>query len=171
MMLNFSSLLTDLQAVIAAHAARNRALGVLLAALWGRIARMRTRLDRLVALWRAGKLPKPRAPRPAAARFDVPRDKPSVKFPTTPGWLRRRVGYEVGAFGSQLQHMLSADEAKAFLAACPQAGRILRPLLRMLTPDPLPAVVELPPKPVPLVANSVMPFAVATTPISQILDA
>jgi hypothetical protein len=32
-------------------------------------------------------------------------------------------------------------ECVAFLAAVPQAGRILRPLLRMLSIDPLPEVI------------------------------
>ena len=59
-MFSFSNILRDLQAVIAAKAARERALTVLLVAVWGRVARMRTRLERLVALWRAGKLPKVR---------------------------------------------------------------------------------------------------------------
>jgi hypothetical protein len=49
-MFSFSNILTDLQAVIPVHAARNGALTVLLVALWGRIARMRTRLERLMAL-------------------------------------------------------------------------------------------------------------------------
>jgi hypothetical protein len=49
-MFRFFNILTDLQAVIPVYAARNGALTVLLVALWGRIARMRTRLERLMAL-------------------------------------------------------------------------------------------------------------------------
>ena len=60
LMFNFSAIFTDLQAAIAVVAARERRLAVLLVAVWGRIARMRTRLERLIAQWRAGTLPKPR---------------------------------------------------------------------------------------------------------------
>jgi hypothetical protein len=123
-MFSFSQILTDLQAVIAVHAARNRALTVLLVALWGRIARMRTRLERLVALWRAGTQ--------AGARR---------VFPSKVAWLTRMLGYEVAAFGGQLRHLMTDAECVAFLAAVPQAGRILRPLLRMLSIDPLPEVI------------------------------
>jgi len=135
-----SLILTDLKAAIAARAARDRTLTVLLVAVWGRIARMGTRLERLIALWRAGKQLPVRASRAGlvCARRNVTR----VKFPTAPGWLRRRLGYEVAAFGSQLQHLLTEAECAEFLAAMPQAGRILRPLLRMLTPDPLPELVR-----------------------------
>jgi hypothetical protein len=146
-MFSFSNILRDLQAVIAAKAARERALTVLLVALWGRIARMGTRLERLVALWRAGKSSqKARAPRNGVALVRTPSVR--VKFPNGAGWLTRKLGYEVAAFGGQLQHLLTDAECKAFLAAMPQARRILRPLLRMLLIDPLPEVVRLPPKPV-----------------------
>ena len=138
-MFSFSNILSGLQAVIAVHAARDRALTVLLVAVWGRIARMKTRLERLVALWRAGQLPPPRAPQvrgaagtPAGARRD---------FPSKVAWLTRMLGYEVAAFGSQLRHLLTDAECVAFLEAAPQAGRILRPLLRMLSIDPLPEVI------------------------------
>ena len=141
----FTLLLTNLQAAIAAKAARQRNLTVLLVALYARIARMGARLERLIRLWRAGKLPKPRAPRTATARTDAPRRPAAITFPTTPGWLRRRLGHEVGAYGSQLQHLLTEAECAAFLAAVPQAGRILRPLLRMLSSDPLPDIVRTPP--------------------------
>ena len=133
-MFSFSNILSDLRAVIAARAARDRALTVLLVAVWGRIARMGARLERLVALWRAGHLPAPGAARAKRA----PRASVRPAFPTAPAWLVRTLGYEVVAFGSQLQHLLSEAECRAFLAEVPQAGRVLRPLLRMLGVAPLP---------------------------------
>jgi hypothetical protein len=138
-MFSFSNILSDLQAVIAVHSARNRALSLLLVAVWGRIARMKTRLERLVALWRAGKLPKARAPQ---ARGALVAGLGARKgFPTSTGWLTRMLGYEVAAFGGQLRHLMTDAECVAFLEAVPQAGRILRPLLRMLSIDPLPEVI------------------------------
>ena len=128
LMYNFTAILSDLQAAIAVVAARDRALTVLLVAVWARIGRMRTRLERLVALWRAGMLPKPRRSRAGETRVGV--RKPS-DLPTVPGWLVEAVR-EAGSFGSQLDHLLSQAECVEFLAAVPQAGRILRPLCRML---------------------------------------
>ena len=138
----FAPILSGLYAVMAARAARDRTLTVLLVALCGRIARMGTRLERLVGLWRAGKLPLARAPR--AARAAKPGDKLRVKpaYPTAPAWLLRKLGWEAAAFGSQLRHLLTEAESVAFLEACPQAGRILRPLLGLLSVDPLPEVIK-----------------------------
>ena len=127
-MKNFTAILSDLQAAIAVVAARERHLTVLLVAVWGRIARMRLRLERLIALWRAGMLPPPRKSRAGEARTSI---RQKSVFPTSPAWLVVTVR-EAGAFGSQLEHLLSQAECVEFLAAVPQAGRILRPLCRML---------------------------------------
>ena len=127
-MLNFTGILSDLQAAIAVVAARERHLTGLLVAVWARIARMRTRLERLVALWRAGMLPAPRKSRAGETRTRV---RTKSEIPTAPAWLLEAV-FEARAFGSQLEHLLSGEEAAAFLAAVPRAGRILRPLCRML---------------------------------------
>ena len=124
----FSLLLTNLQAAIAVVAARERALTVLLVAVWGRIGRMRVRLERLVARWRAGTLPTPRKSRAGEVRTSV--QVPSG-IPRTPAWLLAAVR-EAGAVRGQLEHLLSEAECAAFIAAVPQAGRILRPLCRML---------------------------------------
>ena len=127
-MLNFTHVLSSLQAAIAVVAARERHLTVLLVAVWGRIARMRTRLERLIALWRAGMAPPPRTSRAGEVRASI---RQKSVFPTSPAWLVGAVR-EAGAFGSQLEHLLSQAECVAFLAAVPQAGRILRPLCRRL---------------------------------------
>ena len=170
-MFSFTVLLTDLQAAIAARAARDRALTVLLVAVWARIARMRTRLERLIALWRAGKLPSPRAPRGDVTRVNGPRGTPQITFPTTPGWLLRRLGFEVAAYGSQLQHVLTEAECQAFLAAVPQAGRLLRPLLRMLTADPLPEVVRKVTPAMPAPATQIARAGILVSPRIHFLDA
>ena len=153
----FARILSDLQAAIAVRAARDRALTVMLVALWGRIARMRMRLERLIALWRAGKRPIMRAS--CAGRACAPRTKPREKFPTASGWLLRKLGYEVAAYGSQLQHLLGQAECAEFLAAMPQARRVLRPLLRMLTVDPVPEMVRKPAPAVAVVLEVVVPAA------------
>ena len=126
-MQTFALILTDLRAALAARAGRDRALAALVLVVWGRLARMAQRFERLVALWRAGKLPKARVSR--AGRDDTKSDQP--KLPQGPAWLVDYVP-EVAVFGSQLAHFLSGEECQRFLAEVPQAGRLVRPLLRML---------------------------------------
>ena len=170
-MFSFSGILSDLHAAIAVVAARDRRLTVLLVALCGRIGRMGTRLERLIRLWRAGKLPKPRAPRvPPTEQRSAPRATPRFRFPTSRGWLRCALGYQVGACGSQLTHLLTEVECQAFLAAVPQAGRILRPLLRMLTFDPPPEIVRRVKPLVAAPAAALERVGVVVSPISHFLD-
>ena len=128
-MLNFTSVLTGLQAAIAVVAARERALTVLLVAVWGRIGRISARLERLIALWRAGMLPKPRVRRGRVR--STPANKAVSAFPAAPGWLLVAVR-EAAPYGARLESLLSEAECEAFLAAAPQARRLLRPLCRML---------------------------------------
>ena len=134
---NFSIILSALQAAIAVVAARDRTMTVLLVAMWGRIARMGSRLERLVAQWRAGTLP----PQPAARTRVAGTTARLPNYPTAPKWLLRTLGADAVAAGLRLQHLLTDAECAEFLAAVPQAGRILRPLLRMLGVTQLPAVV------------------------------
>ena len=148
-MFNFSTILAGLHAVIAAKAARDQTLVALVVALCGRLARMGTRHERLIARWRAGTLPPPRAARPGEARAGEARAEAQaeravsiIRFPSAAGWLRLKLGYEVSVYGGYLQQQLTEAECAAFLAACPQAGRILRPLLRMLTADPVPEIIR-----------------------------
>jgi hypothetical protein len=153
---SLATILTDLRAVLAARAAKDRALSALLALVWTRLYRMATRFERLVARWRAGTLPSPRPSRAGQPRKHTP--KPN--FPSAPAWLVARVGYTAAAYGSQLQHALTDPEFADFLATVPQAGRILRPLCRMLgvelpaplrrEPRPRPARPKPPPKPQPI---------------------
>jgi hypothetical protein len=129
LMLNFTVLLIGLQAAIAVVAARERALTVLLVAVWGRIGRIGTRLERLIALWRAGKLPKRRT-----WRGRVPGTAPRIiisVLPRAPAWLLVAVR-EAAPYGTRLEELLSEAECEEFLAAAPQARRLLRPLCRML---------------------------------------
>ena len=151
-MINFSTILSNLQAAIAVVAARERHLTVLLVAVWGRIGRIRTRLERLVALWRAGALPAARPSRAGGGHVSV--RAPSV-IPRVPAWLLVAVR-EAWLARTQLENLLSEAECVEFLAAVPQAGRILRPLLRMLGVGVKPAKGRKPrpvwqvPRPVPV---------------------
>ena len=129
-MFTFTHILTGLQAAIAVVSAREHALTALLVAVWGRIGRIRTRLERLIALWRAGMLPQKRAPR-AGLRGLPMGEKLISAFPAAPAWLVAAVR-EAAPLGAQLEQMLSQDECIRFLAEVPQARRLLGGLCRML---------------------------------------
>jgi hypothetical protein len=128
----FSHILGSLRTALAARAGRDRALAALVLVVWGRLGRMAQRFERLVAQWRARTLPLAQEPRAGGARPGRERKtSDGPRLPDGPGWL---VGYvrDVAVYGSQLEHFLSGEECKRFLAEVPQAGRIVRPLLRML---------------------------------------
>jgi len=135
-------ILTGLQAVIAAHAARDRAQTAFLVFLWGRLARAKTRFQRLFDRWRAGTLPAQRPSR--AGRPYTPATTP--RLPSARAWFLRRI-QGGGTATAQLANLLAQPDLADFLRAAPQAGRILRPLWRMLSPDHLPAIIALPPRP------------------------
>ncbi len=151
----FTLILATLRAAIAPAAARNRARTALLVLVWTRLSRMALRFERLYARWRAGTI---RAPRPAAPRTRAPHPN----LPTRPAWLIAECR-EAAAIASQLQHLLATPDAAEFLAACPHATRLLRPLATMLgltfptdparpAPQPAPhppAPPQLPPTPSP----------------------
>jgi hypothetical protein len=100
------------------------------------------RLAALHARFAAGKLPAvTRARRPATER--PPTERRPAAIPRGPVLLTEfRAGFD-----EMLQVLLDDPEMRALLAASPQAGRILRPLWRKLSPGPLPEVLRLPPRP------------------------
>ena len=129
---HFTYIITSLQAVIAVVAARNHARIPLLMALWSRVGRMRTRFERLYVRWQAGTIPKPRASRAGQPRTTKPREK--SPFPTRRAWLIVTTRETAAAYG-QLAYYLARPDLAEFLAAVPQAARILRPLCFMLSTD------------------------------------
>jgi hypothetical protein len=105
------------------------------------------RLAALHARFAAGKLPTaPRAPRPVAERTIADRPRAGRRPPAIPPGPVLLTVFRAG-FDEMLQALLDDPEMRALLAASPQAGRILRPLWRKLSPRPLPAVLRLPPRP------------------------
>jgi hypothetical protein len=144
-MIVWTTIFSDLRAAIAQKAAPYRGtVNALLCLVYHRIGRIQLRLERLIAHWRAGTLPKPRKPRPGRAR--KPTERP--KFLTSRAWLAVH-GCEIRGYAAQLDRLLTTDpEWAEFLKAVPQAGRILRPLCHMLAIDP-PAEIRRDAKPRP----------------------
>ena len=143
----FVNILRDLRAVIGAHMVRDPARVPLFTLLWTRLGRTARRFETLFAQWQDGTLPKPRASRAGQPRTTR---TPSPRLPRGRTWVVALVGYRAAGHAGQLQHLLADPAMSAFLVAVPQAGRMLRPLCRILgiaaAPE-LPAALALPPPP------------------------
>jgi hypothetical protein len=132
------------RAIAARCAGRDAAITVarpLLILLWSRLNRTVLRFASLAARAAAGRLaaPRQRPARPASVSPPSPSPLSSPRPPAVEfAWLVRLVP-GTAAYGSQLQYLLATPEMAALLATAPQAGRILRPLCRMLGVPPPPA--------------------------------
>ena len=111
-----------------------------------RLGRLAHRFRTLFARYQAGTLPaartEPPRKRPARARPPYPR------LPAARGWINVRIPAAAAPCTGTLDMLLQTPEIRDFVAAAPQAGRILRPLCHMLglaAPDYL----RLPPRPKP----------------------
>ncbi len=143
----FAGIIAWLNRDLAAWAAKNRLAAPLILLLWPRLNRLAIRFTALAARVAAGTAAPRRSTslRAAGAR---PR-KPYARLPRGFAWVVRMVP-GTAAYGSQLQHLLADPEMAALLAAAPQAGRLLRPLCRMLGVRPPPALTPAlarPPRP------------------------
>lgn len=150
----FAAILSGIRGMLALRANAIRpitapAIRVLMLVYW-RLARMAGRLDRLVACRQAGTLPRPRpsrAGRPRhepAASFDRP---PPPSCPRGHAWL---IGLHqpTAQYAGQVQAFIDNPDTRALVEAAPQAGRLLRPLCRMLGLAP-PPWLRLPERPGP----------------------
>ncbi len=139
-------------------AASFRDIGPLTNPAWSRISRTHQRLVRLLANLAAGRLPRLRAPRPAAARpSHVPPRKggpPAPFLPHRRGWLGHVAGYQLRNVASQLRHALHHPETQATLAAAPphirkSIARTLSTACRLLDITLPPLLLPPPAPPIP----------------------
>ncbi len=106
----------------------------------------------LIAAFRAGTLRPARPTRPRAIPEGPkpprrPPGPPPERAPTRFRWLRE-MGVEIGDIGDELAALVAEAEMKELAAATPKAGRLLRPMLRMLGRE-IPEWLKLPPRPKP----------------------
>ena len=146
----FRAIVTSLRTAVAPLTGFEHPRAALFILLVNRICRMANRFDALFAKWQAGTLPKPRPSRAGPSRADPsrvgqsrtpgePRARP--RLPGRRAWLlhvTEQVRLAAAICGTQLQHQFATPDFAAFLQAAPQAGRILRPLCRMIGIDPPP---------------------------------
>lgn len=112
--------------------------------IWSRLRRLAENFARLAERLAAGTPPGPPRPRHHASRPNRP--KPPHRLPQGTAWLVRLVP-EAASGAAQLRHLLADPEMAALVAASPQAGRLLRPLCRMLGVDPPQAIAKPKPRP------------------------
>ena len=111
---------------------------------WTRLRRLAVRFERLVTEVRSERLGAASGrgdrlePLPSLPRF--PGLSPPCRLPGGFGWLLR-LAPESGAYVGQIEYLLADPEMKALLAGSPQAGRLLRPLCRMLGIRPGPELL------------------------------
>ena len=116
--------------------------------LYNYLNRALFRLDRLALKWQANTLPKKRPSRVgrmSEATSATPRKKPEFRLGTSQMWLGKLIQPSL-AYSGWLNIFINEEETRALIQAAPQAGRILRPLCKMLG-VPLPDHLRLPPRP------------------------
>lgn len=117
-----------------------------------RISRIAQRFRALFARYQAGTLPAPRPSRAGTPSNRHPETSlPTPRFPGGRGWIGAHIQAAAACTGTLDYLLLNTPQMQEFVQAAPQAGRLLRPLCRMLgliVPDYL----RLPPRPKPVIS-------------------
>ena len=143
----FTQTLKLLQTTMGNHVRRHDLHGPLLVLLWNRLSRTIRLFTRLATLWRAGTLPKPRPSRAGRTRTPTP-PKP-LTIPRNRTWLIDLTRGPAALAAAGLRTLMTDAELCRFLAECPQARRLLRPIAQMLgmsPSEPELAPIRLPPR-------------------------
>jgi len=141
---HLEAILRPLRAMLNGHTQTPGPLQPLMMLIWRYLHRPAQRLARLIAKLQAGTLAPPRA-KPAPTTPPIPRAA-KLRLPNRHAWLIRLI-QRTAQLNAQLEILMTRPEIAELLAAAPQAGRILRPLCRMLGIRPMPAVLRLQPSP------------------------
>jgi hypothetical protein len=123
----FAVIMAGLGALIARRFLKMRHLSGFTVRLWGYLNRAVRRFHRALTQ-KPGKV---RAPRVRADRADAVRAR-VVALPSGRGWIVRELGWEAAPYMAQLESLLAEVATRSALAGAPSAGRILRPICRML---------------------------------------
>ena len=123
----FAVIMAGLGALIARRFLKMSHLSQLTLQLWNYLNRATRRFHR--ALTR--KPAQVRAKRVRVARADDARVRP-MALPSGRSWIVRELGWEAAAYMGHLELLLGEIATRAALADVPGAGRVLRPICRML---------------------------------------
>ncbi len=132
---NLSTVIRALRGSLGDWGARGFLNQALMFLLYRRLFVICEKMERLVQRFQAGRLWR-RGPRvavvPAALVNGESGCRDQQVLPRRFGWLVWLASYQAAGFGCQLRAVLETPEMVALLVAAPQAGRILKPLCRML---------------------------------------
>lgn len=122
--------------------ARDRSAGPLIILIFDHLRRLARRFAALAARAQIGTLPAIRRRRARSATRPAASSRARSPLPSGFAWLGKLMP-ETQAYGMQLQQLVLNDpEVAALIAACPQAGRILRSILWMTAIRPVPAILR-----------------------------
>ena len=128
--LSLSAVLNALRGAVGGWSKRGLFNTLLAMLLHRRLADITTKFERLALRFQAGLL---RRRVPGVRRGVCVVAKRGVRmWPRRFGWLVRAATYQAAGYGAQLREILQQPEMVELLKAAPQAGRILRPVCRML---------------------------------------
>ena len=125
-------------------AVQRPALAPILRLLYLRLFALVGRIDRLATKFRDGTLPKPRHRAPKSPTAPNSERLPALRLPSGRGWLFH-IAQRVAQWAPNVEIYVNHPEIIALAAAAPQAGRLLRPLCRLLL-VPIPEHLRLPPR-------------------------
>jgi hypothetical protein len=129
---NLSAVILGLRVAVASWGGRRLLDEALVHLVHRRLGEILRRIEGMVARFQTGRL------RPAGMRgagqpgLAKVREAGVQLWPGRFAWLVREAGWEAAGFGCQLRAVLETPEMVEFLAACPQATRVLQPVCRML---------------------------------------
>ena len=147
----FRMIVMALAKLVAADLLRNPRLCIHIVPLCTWLNRTIQRMERLLARLAAGEVFM--QPRRAAPHRGGPHPTGDARRPTGRGWLIRMLNHDAGNYASQLQTLLAEPAAVALLAQVPTSGRLIRPLLHVLTLGRNPPVRPAAPPPAPRVPD------------------
>ena len=123
----FAMIMAGLGALVARRFLKMPHLSGFTVLLFSRLSRAARRFHRALT----GPQAKVRARRARTDQAGTARTRP-LALPSGRGWILRELGWEAAAFLTYLEALLAEIETQAALVAAPRAGRILRPICRML---------------------------------------
>ncbi len=130
--LSLSAVIGALRVAVAAWGGRRLLDEALVHLVHRRLGEIVRRIEGMVARFQAGRL-RQVGVRVAGEPVRRKRVEAGVRlWPCRFAWLVREAGWEAAGFGCQLRAVLETPEMVAFLAACPQAKRVLMPVCRAL---------------------------------------
>ncbi len=133
---NLSAVILGLRVAVAAWGGRRLLDEALVHLVHRRLGELIRRIEAMVSRFQVGRLRQAGvrgAGEPGLKAAPRPRGEAGVRlWPCRFAWLVREVGWEAAGFGCQLRAVLERPEMVAFLAACPQAIRVLQPVCRAL---------------------------------------